>query len=242
VKVSGCLFANDVDAENAAKPEYELVPYSERAVGDNASTETVLDRAAVAAGGSERDCPTAVKLLLSLYFALCVGAEMGYSGWISTLALSSGVTSSHAASSYLVSVFYGAFTTGRCVSVVLSVYVANTYMLRAQFLVCLLGCALAMSLDSVSYEWAAASTAVMGLGISTLFPLGLSIVQDYGFSMDSRSTTLCILGATVGEVTLPLLVGRVMAVMGAAVMPTAIFVIILGIITLYADIHRRLLG
>lgn len=82
----------------------------------------------------------------------------------------------------------------------------------------------------------------MGLGISTLFPLGLSIVQDYGFSMDSRSTTLCILGATVGEVTLPLLVGRVMAVMGAAVMPTAIFVIILGIITLYADIHRRLLG
>lgn len=188
----------------------------------------------------ERICPTSVKVMLSLYFALCVGAEMGYSGWISTLALSAGITQSHAQASYLVSVFYAAFTVSRCTSVVISVYVANTYMIRTQMLISVVGCILAIYFDTVSYEWAAVATAAMGLGISTLFPLGLSMVQDYGYTMDARSTTVCILGATVGEVSLPLVIGRVMQLMGANIMPQAVFVLILSIIAIYSCIHHVL--
>ena len=222
---------------------YVMNPLSDSANGDVNDVHNMLAVAKDTTGDVDfttgdvtQVAPLSVKLLLTVFFYFYVGCELGYTGWISTYALAT-VTSNSAHAAYLVSAFYISFTIGRLAAVPISIYVSNMTMLRLQFLLSIIGCILAASIGDINYTLCLVSAVVLGYGFSSMFPLGLTIVNDYGFTVDNRSTTVCILGATMGECTLPLITGKLMGAFNVTVLPIAILVYMSVTFAIYCCMH-----
>jgi hypothetical protein len=91
--------------------------------------------------------------------------------------------------------------------------------------------------DNTTYFSLVVSCAILGLGISSIYPVGLTIAQDYGIVMDSRTISICCIGAVSGEAVVPACFGVLMNTFTPVYLTYCTLVVAVIVTVLYVIIH-----
>jgi len=170
-------------------------------------------------------------VLVGLFLALYVGAEVSFGGWIfsyvTALALAGEATAA-----YLTSAFWGSFTLGR----LLSIPLAARWQPRTVLLADLAGALLSLGIlllwpQSLAALWA--GTLGMGLTLAAIFPTTLSLAGRR-MAINGRITGWFFVGASLGAMTIPWLVGQLFAAAGPQMTMVAILVDLLVAVAICA--------
>lgn len=143
-------------------------------------------------------------ILLFLFFLCYVGAEVTYGSYIFTYAkVFAEMKESEAAA--LNSVFWGAFAVCRAVSV----FCAACLYPGTMIVLSLIGSAVSSSSLAFFAHYPIslwAGTAVYGASMATIFPSGISWIEQYTV-IQGKSASLFVVGAALGEMCIPAVVG-----------------------------------
>jgi FHS family Na+ dependent glucose MFS transporter 1 len=172
--------------------------------------------------------------LMMLLFFIYVGVEGGFGGWIFTYALEEGIAN-EAAASYMNSIFWGALTLGRLISIPLAKKLAPSKLLIGNFILAIifLGVILIWPLDNVVI-WV--GSAGLGLALSSVFPTLLAL-SETRMQITGKVTGLFFLGSSSGGLLVPMLLGQIFEYIGAyQIMMTLFGIACLGLLTLLAVI------
>jgi fucose permease len=184
-----------------------------------------------------RPSPYLFKLLVTSFFFTYVGAETGYAGWIPTYALVEGITTSESKAAYLTAIFWAALTIGRILGIPSSIFMSSTFMIRVYlFLAVIVGICI-LTILTASYSIAAFITGFAGFALAAMFPVMMTIFGDYGYQVDSTSTTMFMVGATLGESMVPMLIGMLMAYIHPFMLPLVTFLGIILLVVIYFTFH-----
>ena len=138
------------------------------------------------------------------FMALYVGAEVSYGSWIYTYGLARGISDVNAA--YLNSIFWGAFTLSRLVSIPISARVRPSQILMANFVGALLSLGLILfRQENLNLLWM--GTFGFGFSIAPIFPTMLTFAGGR-MAITGRVTGYFFLGATAGGMFLPWFIGQ----------------------------------
>ena len=148
-----------------------------------------------------------VQILISLFifFFMYVGMEVTFGGFIMTFAVQS-FTWSKDKGVILTSLFWGALATGRGLSIFLARCLLPSWMLIANILLVLLA-SLILSIGLNEYQnllWP--GTLLFGLGLSSIFPTGMSWAEHY-MTVTGKATAVLIMGSALGEMVIPAVTG-----------------------------------
>ncbi|MFV8756204.1 MFS transporter [Nannocystaceae bacterium ST9] len=136
-------------------------------------------------------------------FAFCQGGEAGFGGWIYVIASDAGFDEGAAAR--LLSSFWAAFTLGRVLSIVVATRVRPAHMLAADLLGSLLGLGVVLLVPGAIGLWL--GTLVLGLALASVFPAALSLAGTH-VELDGAVTSRIFVGASVGTMAMPWLIGE----------------------------------
>ncbi len=162
-------------------------------------------------GEEDAGAARSIVLLLAIFFFLYAGAEIAFGGWIfSYAAAQPGATEEAAAG--LTSLFWVAFTLGRLLAIPLSVRLRQ----RALVLGGIVGGGGALGLillwpGSPAALWL--GTALVGLCLAPVFPTTLSLAERH-LRVSGRTTSYFFVGASVGDMTIPWLIGQLFEPLG----------------------------
>ena len=177
--------------------------------------------------------------LIALFFTLYVGAETSLGGWIHTYTVASGLGNA-AVGAYLTSGFWGAFTAGR----LLSIPLAARHRPRSLLLIDFAG---AVASLGVLLLWPASTVAAwvgtvgVGASIASIFPTMISLAERR-LEITGRVTGWFFVGASVGGMSLPWLIGQLFESIGPRVTMVIILIDLLvaaGILAVLALIPAR---
>lgn len=148
-----------------------------------------------------------VQVLISLFifFFMYVGMEVTFGGFIMTFAVQSFAWSKDKGV-ILTSLFWGALATGRGLSIFLARCLLPSWMLIANILLVLLA-SLILSIGLNEYQdllWP--GTLLFGLGLSSIFPTGMSWAEHY-MTVTGKATAVLIMGSALGEMVIPAVTG-----------------------------------
>jgi FHS family Na+ dependent glucose MFS transporter 1 len=163
--------------------------------------------------------------LMVLLFFIYVGVEIGFGGWIYTYAIEvKAVNETNAA--YINSIFWGALTVGRFLSVFLSRKLPPGKILIGNFLLS------AISLG-VILIWPTRSAAVwigsagLGFAISSVFPM-LLVLGETRMKITGGVTGLFFLGSSVGGMIVPMVLGQIFEFVGTYQVMLTLFVMLIA--------------
>lgn len=176
------------------------------------------------ASDTRGDSPRLVALV-ALFFFLYVGAEVGFGGWVYTYAVRLNLADA-ASAAYLTSAFWGAFTVGRLVGIPVSARVRPRTVLAVDLVGCFgsVGVILARP-DSLVHLWIGALG--MGLSLASIFPTTLNFAERR-MSLTGRVTSWFFVGASIGGMVLPWVIGQCLDPFGPRAMMIAIAVDLVG--------------
>ena len=149
--------------------------------------------------------------LIALLLFLYVGAEASFGGWIFTYALALDVSSEMIAA-YLTSAFWGALTVGRLLAIPIATRVRPRWVLFGD----LTGC---LASVGILILWPNSSTATwvgtIGLGffMASIFPTALTLAERH-MTITGRTTGWFLVGASMGAMILPWLIGQLFESIG----------------------------
>ena len=142
--------------------------------------------------------------LISLFFFIYVGVEVGFGGWIFTYATTLGIVEEEVAA-YLTSAFWGALTVGRLLSIPIAASLRPRIILFVDFIVAAIGMIVLLTFpNSTIALWIGVIT--FGIAIASVFPTILSFAERR-MVITGQITGLFFAGASLGGMTLPLLMG-----------------------------------
>ena len=173
-------------------------------------------------------------LLMVILFFIYVGVEGGFGGWIFTYATETKIASETGAS-YMNSIFWGALTLGRLLSVPLARRIPPSRLLIGNFLIAILflGLILLFPLQPVMV-WVV--SAGLGLALSSVFPT-LMALGESRMNISGKVTGYFFLGSSLGGILIPMLLGQIFEYIGSFQIMLALFVItIAGLIVLISMI------
>jgi FHS family Na+ dependent glucose MFS transporter 1 len=160
---------------------------------------------------SQRPGAGLIVLMISLLLLLYVGAEAAFGGWVYTYALTLELGSETAAA-FLTSAFWGALTLGRLLAVPVAFRVQPHSILLADLVGCLASVALLLLWPgSVVAIWLAALG--LGLSMASVFPTAISLAERQ-VPITGRVTGWFLVGASVGAMLLPWLIGQLFESVG----------------------------
>lgn len=171
---------------------------------------TPLPRPAQAVSGTARTDSLRI-VVAALFLFFYVGAEIAFGGWLYTYATTLGLAEA-AAAAYMTSFFWLSFTVGRLLSIATAARFAPRRIVLAALLGCLAFVALLLAVPgSPAVLWVTA----IGLGfcMAPVWPTGFTLVGQT-VHLDARTTSLVLLGDSMGALVLPWLVGQVLDVTG----------------------------
>ena len=149
---------------------------------------------------------------------LYVGAEVSFGGWIFTFARTLKLGSETSAA-YLTSVFWGALTAGRLVSIP----IAMRFKPRTILIGSLAGSLVFISIILIRPEAIWLGTIGFGLSMSSIFPTMLAFAGKR-MKINGKITGYFFVGASVGAMSLPWLIGQLFESVGPVITMIAILV------------------
>jgi len=162
--------------------------------------------------------------LIALFFFLYVGAESSVGGWIATYAKTTGMGDAVTAA-YLTSAFWGAMTVGRLLSVPLAARFSPRQVLAGDLAGCLASVlALLVWMGNPIATWI--GTFGAGLFMASIFPTAISLAEKH-LKITGAVTSLLFVGASLGGMSLPLLIGQLFESVGPSVTILAIALAVL---------------
>jgi len=188
--------------------------------------------------------------LIVLLFFLYVGAEAGFGGWIYTYTLrqlgsAPGISSTvvgqiAVTAAYLTSAYWGSFTLGR----LLGIPLASRFRPSAILLVDILGCLVSTGIilawpRNLTTIWI--GTICLGLFTASIFPTLLDFAQRR-IPVTGRTTGWFFVGASLGSMTLPWLMGQLFEGIGPVSAIWAVWIdtlIMLGVFSILMAIAPR---
>ena len=160
--------------------------------------------------------------LVALLLLFYVGSEAAFGGWIYTyaLAMSQGGAAAITGAAYLTSAFGAALTVGR----LLGIPIAARFRPGAILVADLLGCVASLAIilawpDSVVALWA--GSIGLGLAQASIFPAAITLTEQR-VHVTGQITGWFLVGASIGAMTLPWLIGQLFEPVGPQVAMIAI--------------------
>jgi fucose permease len=173
-----------------------------------------------AAGDLPQTNPLLVALI-ALFFFLYVGAEVGFGGWVFTYAVTLDL-SDETAAAYLTSAFWGALTLGRLLTIPIAARVRPRFILLGALLGCLASLGVILSWpSSLTVLWLGAFG--LGFSMASIFPTTISLAERR-MTITGRVTSWFFVGASIGGMSLPWLIGQLFETVGPRAMMFAILV------------------
>ncbi len=159
-------------------------------------------------------------LVAALLLFFYVGAEITFSGWVYTYAVTLKLVSS-AGAAYLTSDFWLTFTISRLIAVP----AATRFTPKQIFLVTLLGC-LAILAVAILLPGSQTTLWIMAIGLGLcmgpIWPAGFTLAGQ-SFPLTGKTSSIVLLGDSSGTMVLPWLVGRVIETNGPPAMLILVF-------------------
>ncbi len=160
-------------------------------------------------------------LLIVLAFILYVGAEVGFSNWIYTYALTLKLATKVTAA-YLTSAFWGLFTMGRLLGVWLSTRARSRTILFADFIGCFASLGLILLRgDSALLLWI--GTIGLGISMASIFPTIMMLASE-SLRITGTVTGWFLVGSGAGGMFLPWLIGQAFTSSGPQMMMILVIV------------------
>ena len=175
--------------------------------------------------------PVLPVLIMVLCFMLYVGSEIGYGAWIYTYAFKLNF-GTEVTSAYLTSAFWGFFTLGRLFGVWVSTRAKPLTMLLMDFAGCLLSLGLILLFRNSSLMlWV--GTILFGISQASIFPTFLNLAEER-MHITGTVTGWFLVGAGLGGMVLPWLIGQAFVRIGPGAMMGMIFInVILNLLMLF---------
>lgn len=175
----------------------------------------------------------ALVALIAIFLFLYAGAEISFGGWIHTYAVALDLATP-AAAAYLTSGFWGALTVGR----LLGIPLAARFRPRTILLVDLLGCMAAVGLvlifpASLTVAWI--GSIGTGLFMASVFPTTLSLAERR-MPITGKVTSWFFVGASLGGMTVPFIIGQLFESTGPAITMIAILVCLVLDVVVYTRV------
>ena len=169
-------------------------------------------------------------LIMVLCFVLYVGGEAGYGAWIYTYAFTLNF-GTEVTAAYLTSAFWGSFTLGRLLGIWVSTRARPITILALDFVGCIASVGLILLFqESAILLWI--GTFLFGISQASIFPTFLTLAEER-MHVTGTIAGLFLVGAGVGGMILPWLIGQAFVQVGAGAMMTMIFVgIVLNLLML----------
>ncbi len=170
--------------------------------------------------------------LIVIFFVLYVGAEISYAGWVFSYAVKSGMAT-EATAAYITSGFWVAFTLARLLSIPVSGKIKPRYMLALDFGGALLSLAIMLIwTDEVWALWV--GSLGFGFSIASIFPTMITFAGQR-MPVTGKITGYFFLGATIGAMVLPWLIGQFFETIGPQFMMWSLAVdMVLAVVVLGA--------
>jgi FHS family Na+ dependent glucose MFS transporter 1 len=151
-------------------------------------------------------------VLMMVLFFIYVGVEGGFGGWIFTYATKVQIADETGAS-YMNSIFWGALTLGRLLSIPLAKKLAPSRLLIGNFVLAIifLGVILIWPVTPIMV-WI--GSAGLGLALSSVFPT-LMALGETRMKITGAVTGLFFLGSSLGGTLLPMLLGQIFEYIGS---------------------------
>lgn len=159
--------------------------------------------------------------LIALLLFLYAGLEVGFGGWVFTFAREMEIANP-AQAAYLTSVFWGAFTAGR----LLGIPIAFRFKPMLILLIDYLGAVLSIGIIWIwidSFVVVLIGSAIFGLTIASIFPTALSLAER-NMRITGKVTSCFFMGSSIGNMTIPWMMGQVFAVVGPQAIIYSIFI------------------
>ena len=169
-------------------------------------------------------------LTMVLCFVLYVGGEAGYGAWIYTYAFTLNF-GTEVTAAYLTSAFWGSFTLGRLFGIWVSTRLRPMPILLLDFAGCILSVGLILFFPASSFVlWL--GTVLFGISQASIFPTFLTLSEER-MHITGTVAGLFLVGAGMGGMILPWLIGQAFAQIGAGAMMSMIFIgVILNVLML----------
>jgi MFS transporter, FHS family, Na+ dependent glucose transporter 1 len=181
-------------------------------------------------------------VLVAAFLFLYVGAEVAYGGWVYTYAITLGL-SNETVAAYLTSFFWGALTLGRLLSIPLTAKLHPKTLLSGALSGCLLSLTVLIAgQHSVVALWA--GTIGLGLSMSVIFPTTIALAEDT-LSLSGQMTSYFFIGASLGGMSIPWLIGQLFEEIGPVVTMFIILatvlvaVVVFGLLIWQARLHQE---
>jgi len=177
-------------------------------------------------GKEEKAFKIRVLVLLFLFYALYVGLEVTYGGFILTYAVRGPPKMNKDRAAFLTSVFWGCFSVGRLLGIPLSRLLSPTLLLLLDvFLTCVSAMGLVISGRKIpSILWVCSGT--LGFGMSSICACGINWAEQY-ISLTGKATALLVVAAATGEMIVPIVVGQLFESKGPiSLMYVVLFIVI----------------
>lgn len=159
-------------------------------------------------------------IAMVLCFVLYVGGEVGYGAWIYTYAFTLNF-GTEVTAAYLTSAFWGSFTLGRLLGVWVSTRAKPITILSIDFVGCLASLGLILLFrESAAVLWI--GTILLGVSQASIFPTFLTLAEER-MHVTGTITGLFLVGAGVGGMILPWLIGQAFVQIGTGAMMGLIF-------------------
>ncbi|HUE98441.1 MAG TPA: MFS transporter [Anaerolineales bacterium] len=175
--------------------------------------------------------PVLPVMIMVLCFTLYVGAEVGYGSWIYTYAVTLNF-GTEVTAAYLTSAFWGFFTLGRLLGIWVSTRAKPMTILLLDFAGCLASLGLVILFrESSIILWL--GTILLGISLASIFPTFLTLAEE-SMHVTGTITGWFLVGAGLGGMVLPWLIGQAFVQIGAGAMMGMIFInVILNLLMLF---------
>lgn len=149
--------------------------------------------------------------LIGLFLFLYVGSEVGFAGWIYTYATALRLSDANTAA-YLTSLFWGALTLGRLLTIPIVARISPESVLMSSLAGCLISLALILGRPG-SLTAVFVGTFCLGVSMASIFPTTLSLAGRR-INLTGHVTGWFIVGASAGSMLIPLVIGQAFSAAG----------------------------
>lgn len=173
--------------------------------------------------GEDSSNQAALVWIIALFFFAFVGVEIGYGDWLYTYTIKSLLAAEEGAI-LLVSVYWGAFTVGRLISIPLAAKIKSITLLLGDLIGAFLGLGLVLIFPTSSAAlWC--GTIILGISLASIFPTALTFAESI-MPMTSKTTSIFFISGSVGTMVVPWVIGRYVEEVGPIFIIRVLFIIL----------------